>query len=92
MPQEKYYKLSHFVPDGHPKVYPGMSSEVRAMMPHLIETSSQGWTKVPNHEDLETFATLKMEVPVLGFKKTGTEVYLHVFCNEFINPIYPRFP
>jgi hypothetical protein len=29
-----------------------------------------------------------LEVPTLGFRKNGKEVYLHVFCNIFMNPIY----
>jgi hypothetical protein len=89
MAQEKYFRLSHFVPEGHPQVHPGMSSEAREMMPYLVSTVSRAWTKVPNHEDLEIFATLKMEVPILVLRKAGKEVYIHVFCNEFMNPIYP---
>ena len=87
MAQEKHYRLSHFVPDGHPQVYPGRSAEVKAMMPDLIKKVPKGWTKAPNH-DFELFATRNMEVPILGFRKDGKEVYVHVFCNEFINPLY----
>ena len=87
MAQDKYYRLSHFVPDGHPKVYPGSSPEVKEMMPYLIERVPRGWTVVPGHDDLELFATRKMEVPVLGFRKNKNEIYVHIFCNEFINPL-----
>lgn len=55
------------------------------MMPDLIEKVTKGWTKVPNH-DLEIFATRKKEVPCIGSKKNHKEVYLHVFCNEFMKP------
>lgn len=88
MALEKYLRLSHFVPDGHPQVHPGMSSEVREMMPFLVNTVSKGWTKIPNHDELELLADRKMTVPVLGFRKNRKEVYLHIFCNEFMNPIY----
>jgi hypothetical protein len=86
--QEKYFRLTHFVPKGHPQVYPGISSEVKAMMPYLIERVPKGWTFIPGHDQLEVFATRNKDVPLLGFKKNKVEVYLHVFCNEFINPIY----
>ncbi|MBS1605557.1 MAG: hypothetical protein JST42_23030 [Bacteroidetes bacterium] len=89
MAQEKYVKLRHFVPEGHPQVHPGMSTEAREMMPYLVETVSRGWTKLPKREDLEIFVTLKMEVPVLGVRKNGKEVYLHIFCNELMYPLYP---
>lgn len=88
MAQQKYLRLSHFVPSGQPEVHPGMSSEVREMMPYLVETVSRGWTKIPKHDDLEVFADRKMNVPLLAFRKNRKEVYLHVFCNEFMNPIY----
>jgi hypothetical protein len=68
-------------------VYPGHSAEVKAMMPDLIKKVSRGWTKVPNH-DFEVIATRNLDVPYLGFRKNGKEVYVHVFCNEFINPFY----
>jgi hypothetical protein len=60
MAQEKYYRLSHFVPDGHPQVYPGRSTEVKAMMPDLIKKAPKGWTKMPTYE-FEVFATWKGE-------------------------------
>ena len=88
MAQEKYYRLKHFVPDGCPQIHPGSSSEVKEMMPYLIERVSREWTTVPNHDGLEVFAPLKGEVPCLAFRKRGKEAYLHIFCNEFINPIY----
>jgi hypothetical protein len=84
----KYFRLSHFVPDGFPQIHPGMSAEVRQMMPALIEVVTSGWTKIPNHDGLEVFVTIKLEVPVLAFRKNGKEVYLHVFCNSFMHPIY----
>jgi len=87
MAQEKFLRLSHFKPDGHPEVYPGRSAEVKEMMPDLIKRVSKGWTKIPNR-DLEAFATRNMGVPLLGFRKKGTEVYVHVFCNEFVSPVY----
>jgi hypothetical protein len=87
MAQEKRLRLSHFVPDGHPQIFPGRSAEVKAMMPELIKKVPRGWTKVPNHE-FEVFATRNMDVPILGSRKNGKEVYVHVFCNEFINPFY----
>jgi hypothetical protein len=87
MAQEKYLRLSHFKPDGHPEVYPGMSDEVREMMPYLVGNVSKGWTKILNH-NLEAFATRKMNVPSLGFRKGRKEVYVHIFCNEFMNPFY----
>jgi hypothetical protein len=87
MAPEKHYRVSHFVPDGHPQIFPGRSAEVIAMMPDLIEKVPRGWTKIPNH-DLEVFAKKIMDVPSLGFKKDGKQVYLHVFCNEFMNPFY----
>ena len=58
------------------------------MMPYLIEKVPKGWTKVPNHTAFELFATRKMEVPLLGIRKNGKEVYVHVFCNEFLDPVY----
>jgi hypothetical protein len=70
MGQEKHYRVSHFVPEGHPQVYPGSSAEVKAMMPDLITKVPKGWTKVPNH-DLEVFATRKMDIPILGFRKNN---------------------
>jgi hypothetical protein len=85
--QEKYLRLSHFKPDGHPEVYPGKSAEVKEMMPDLIKRVSMGWTKIPHH-DLEAFSTRNMNVPILGFRQKGKEVYVHVFCNEFMNPFY----
>lgn len=88
MQQGKYYRLSHFVPEGHPQVFPGRSSEVKEMMPALIERVTVGWTKIPNHDGLEIFSTRQMQVPVLAFRKNGKEVYVHVFCNEFMAPIY----
>jgi hypothetical protein len=87
MSQEKYYRLSHFVPKGHPQIYPIMTDEVREMMPFLVEKVSKGWTTIPDHEDLEAFTTLKMGVPALAFRKKNTEVYVHIFCNEFMNPV-----
>lgn len=86
MEQGKYYKLSHLVPDGHPKMHPRNPPEVKEMMPYLVERSSSGWTTIPQHENLELFAIKKMEVPILGFRKNKKEVYLHVFCNEFVIP------
>jgi hypothetical protein len=76
MAQEKHLRLSHFVPDGRPKVYPGHSAEVKAMMPELIKKAPTGWTKVPDH-DFEIFASRKGEVPILAFRKNGKEVYVH---------------
>jgi hypothetical protein len=64
MAQEKHYRLSRFVPEGHPQVYPGSSDEVKGMMPDLIKKVPRGWTKIPNH-DLEVFAKQKMNVPSL---------------------------
>jgi hypothetical protein len=87
MQQGKYLRLSHFVPKNHPQVHPGMSDEVRGMMPFLVERSPEGWTKIPNHDDLEVFASRKMDVPVLAFRKGRKEVYIHVFCNEVMSPI-----
>jgi hypothetical protein len=87
MAQQKYLRLGHFVPNGHPEVHPGMSSEVREMMPYLVEIVRRGWTKIPNHDDLEVFASRKMDVPVIAFRKNRKEVYVHVFCNEFMHPI-----
>lgn len=43
MQQGKYLRLSHFVPKNHPQVHPGMSEEVREMMPFLVERSPEGW-------------------------------------------------
>jgi hypothetical protein len=88
MPQQKYVQLRHFVPDGHPQVHPGMSDEVREMIPYLIERSPKGWTKIPKHTHLEVFADRNIDVPVLAFRMNGKEVFVHVFCNEFINPLY----
>jgi hypothetical protein len=87
MAQEKFYRLSHFVPDGHPQVHPGSSSEVKEMMPYLIEKVPRGWTAVPGRADLELFATRQRKVPILGFKKNKKEVYVHIFCNEFMDPL-----
>lgn len=80
-------RLSHFVPENHPQIHPGMSDEVRGMMPFLVERSPKGWTKIPNHGDLEVFASRKVGVPVVGFRKEGKEVSIHVFCNEVMDPI-----
>lgn len=88
MQQGKYYRLSHFVPEGHPQVFPGRSSEVKEMMPALIERVTVGWTKIPNHDGLEIFVKFQKEVPILAFRKNGKEVYLHVFCNEFMVPFH----
>jgi len=87
MAQEKYLRLSHFKPAGHPEVYPGHSAEVKEMMPDLIKRVSREWTKIPNH-DLEVFAARKMGAPSLGFRQKGKEVYVHIFCNEFMDPFY----
>jgi hypothetical protein len=87
MAKGKALRLSHFKPDGYPEVYPGTSAEVKAMMPYLVENTSRKWTKVPDH-DLEVFAIQRMEVPILAFRKNGKEVYLHIFCNEYMNPLY----
>jgi hypothetical protein len=87
MAQGKYLRLSHFVPKGHQQVHPGSSTETKEMMPFLVENTSRRWTKIPNR-DLEVFAIQRMEVPCLAFRKNGTEVYLHIFCNEFMNPLY----
>jgi hypothetical protein len=65
-----------------------MSSEVKEMMPGLIERVAVGWTKVPNHNGLEMFVKFQKEVPILAFKINGKEVYLHVCCNEFMAPFY----
>lgn len=35
-----------------------------------------------------TFATRKKEILILGFRKANKEVFIHIFCNEFCNPIY----
>jgi hypothetical protein len=87
MNKGKYLRLSHFVPDGHPQVHPGTSSEVKEMMPYLVANASRKWTKVPNH-DLELFSVQKMGVPIVAFRKNGQEVYLHIFCNEYMNPMF----
>lgn len=87
MTQQKYLKLSHFKPDGCPEVYPGSSDEAKEIVRFLIGKVSKGWTKIPNH-DLEAFATRSMDVPYLGFRKGRKEVYVHIFCNEFMNPFY----
>ena len=89
MGEEKYLKLSHFKPEGYPKIYPGSSAEVKEMMPYLINSVSRRWTKVPNY-NLHVLATQKMNVPCLGFRKEQTEVYLHIFCNEFMIPLHAR--
>ena len=57
------------------------------MMLYLTEKVSRGWTKIPNH-DLEAFTNQKMDVPCLAFRKDGKEVYLHIFCNEFMKPFF----
>ena len=31
----------------------------------------------------------EMEIPVLAFRKSKKEVYVHVFCNEFMDPLNP---
>jgi len=87
MAQEKYFRLSHFKPEGYPEVYPGSSAEVKEMMPNLITKVPRGWTKIPNYE-LEAFATRNMDIPCIGFRKGRKEVYIHVFCNEFVNPLF----
>lgn len=58
------------------------------MMPGLIERVAVVWTKIPNHNELEIFAKFGMEVPLIAFGKNGKEVYLHIFCNEFMIPFY----
>jgi hypothetical protein len=87
--QEKYYRVNHFVPDGHPKVYPGITPEVKEMMPYLIHNVPRGWTAVPGHQGLELFAKKEMEIPILAFRKNKKEVYVHVFCNEFMDSLNP---
>jgi len=64
-----------------------MSTEVREMMPYLVKKAPNGWTNIPKHGHLELFADRKLGVPVLAFRKDRREVYVHVFCNEFMNPI-----
>jgi len=88
MPQQKYVQLRHFVPDGHPQVHPGMSDEVKEMMPYLIERCPKAWTKIPKHTHLEIFADRKKDVPFITFRKNGKEVFIHVFRNEFVHPIH----
>ncbi len=87
MAKEQYLRLSHFKPEGHPEIYPGTSDEVKQIMRSLILEVSQKWTKIPNYA-LEALATQNMNVPCLAFKKDGKEVYVHIFCNEFMNPLY----
>ena len=86
MQEGKYFRLTHFVPNGFPQVFPGSSEEVKQMMPYLIETTPVGWTKIPNHMEIEMFASRKGKIPIIGFRKNGKEAYVHVFCNEFVNP------
>ena len=67
-------------------MFPGSSAEVQALMPALVETTGKRWTKIPGH-NLEVFSVLKMRVPSLAFRRNGKEIYLHIFCNEFVNPL-----
>jgi hypothetical protein len=89
MAQEKLFRLNHFLPHGHPKMDLGPHSPVKAIMPYLIENCPIRWTKIPDHEDLDMLASRKEDVPLIGFRKNGREVYLHIFCNEFIDPMCP---
>lgn len=86
MADEKYLRLTHYLPDGFPQVYPGGSEEVKEMMPYLIVNIPVRWTKIPNHEQIEMFASRQGKIPVIAFRKNGKEAYMHIFCNDFVNP------
>ncbi len=51
------------------RVYPGITPEVKEMMPYLIQHVPRGWTAVPGHQDLELFAKREIETPLLAFRK-----------------------
>jgi hypothetical protein len=86
MAQEKIYRLSHFLPDGHPAVYPINTKEVKEVTRYITTVGSGKWIKIPNH-NLELIATMEHGVPCIGFRTGGKEIFLHVFCNEYMNPI-----
>jgi len=86
MAEEKFFQLTHFVPAGFPEVFPGRSDEVKKMMPYLIENIPVRWTKILNHEDIEMFASRQGRIPIIAFRKNGKEAYVHIFCNDFVNP------
>jgi hypothetical protein len=86
MDQGKYYRLSHFLPDGHPPVYPGTTKEVKEVTRYITTVGSGKWIKIPNH-NLEMIATLQHGVPCVAFRTEGKKIFLHVFCNEYMNPI-----
>jgi hypothetical protein len=86
MDQKKHFRLSHFLPDGHPAVYPGTTPEVKQVVTYITTVGSGKWIKIPNHE-LELIATLNNGVPCVAFRKVGKEIFLHIFCNEYMNPI-----
>lgn len=88
MPQQTYLRLSHLVPPGYPPIYPGMSTKVREMMPGLLKMGPRRWMKIPGHNDLEMLAQQEMNVPILAFRKNHQEIYMHIFCNEFMSPFY----
>ena len=87
MAQEKHYRLSHFLPDGHPAVYPGTTREVKEVTMYVTTVGGRKWVKIPNH-NLEMIATLQDGVPCVAFRTGGREIFLHVFCNEYMNPFY----
>lgn len=85
MKQANVLRLKHHVPDGCRIEYPGMSDEVRAMMPYLVAHASRRWTEIPGHEDIAVFSDRKQMIPFIYFRKNGKDIYIHVLCNEFMD-------
>ena len=56
------------------------------MTTYITTVGGGKWIKIPNH-NLEMIATMEHGVPCLGFRTRGKEIFLHVFCNEYMNPI-----
>jgi hypothetical protein len=86
MAQGKYHRLSHFLPDGYPAVYPGTTKEVKEVTMYITTVGGGKWIKIPNH-NLELIATWQDGVPFVVFRTGGKEIFLHVFCNEYMKPI-----
>lgn len=77
-------RLQHLLPDNYPSIIPGNPKELNELMPYLHSKISRAWTAIPNSE-LETYFQIRSDVPVLGFRKHGQEIYIHIFCFESYN-------
>ena len=67
-------------------MYPGTTPEIKEVVTYITTLGSGKWIKIPKH-DLELIATLNNGVPNVAFRKEGKEIFLHIFCNEYMNPM-----